>query len=33
MQYLTLNNGFKVPVVGMGANTFGKVNHDFLWCT
>ena len=29
MQYLTLNNGFKVPVVGMGANTFGKVNHDF----
>ncbi|OED59662.1 aldo/keto reductase family protein [Acholeplasma laidlawii] len=29
MEYLTLHNGFKVPVVGMGANTFGKVNHDF----
>lgn len=29
MEYLRLHNGFKVPVVGMGANTFGKVNHDF----
>lgn len=29
MEYLILYNGFKVLVVGMGVNIFGKVNYDF----
>lgn len=29
MEYLTLYNGFKVPFVGIGTNTFGKVDNQF----
>lgn len=29
MEYFTLSNGFKLPKVGMGTNTFGKVNNDW----
>ncbi len=29
MEYLTLSNQFKVPMVGIGTNTFGKVNNQF----
>lgn len=29
MEYFKLHNGILIPVIGMGANTFGKENHDF----
>ena len=29
MNYLTMNNGLKIPVLGTGTNTFGKENNDF----
>lgn len=29
MEYVTLNNGIKMPIVGTGTNTYGKVNNDF----
>jgi len=29
MKYFTLNNGIKIPTIGIGTNTFGKVNGDF----
>lgn len=30
MEYKVLTNGFKIPMVGIGTNTFGKVNHDYM---
>lgn len=30
MKHITMNNGFKIPVLGTGTNTFGKKNHDFI---
>ena len=30
MKYLTMSNGFKIPVLGTGTNTFGKKNRDFM---
>ncbi len=29
MQYVELNNGLRMPMVGSGTNTFGKVDNDF----
>ncbi len=29
MNYFKLNNGLEVPVIGIGTNTFGKVDGDF----
>jgi len=29
MRYLKLNNGFSIPVVGTGTNTFGKEGNVF----
>jgi diketogulonate reductase-like aldo/keto reductase len=29
MKYLTMNNGLKIPILGIGTNTFGKKNKDF----
>lgn len=29
MEYVTLNNGVKMPIVGTGTNTYGKVNNEF----
>ena len=29
MEYLKMHNGVVIPVIGIGTNTFGKVNHDF----
>lgn len=29
MNYLKMNNGLKIPVLGTGTNTFGKENNDF----
>ncbi|HWK21499.1 MAG TPA: aldo/keto reductase [Ureibacillus sp.] len=29
MEYITLNNGVKMPIVGTGTNTYGKVNNVF----
>ena len=29
MNYFTMNNGLKIPVLGTGTNTFGKENGDF----
>ncbi len=29
MQYLKMNNGFEIPAIGTGTNTFGKENNDF----
>jgi diketogulonate reductase-like aldo/keto reductase len=29
MEYITLNNGLKMPIVGTGTNTYGKENHDY----
>ncbi len=29
MNYLSLNNGIEIPVIGTGTNTFGKENHQF----
>lgn len=30
MIFRILNNGFKMPVLGTGTNTFGKENKDFF---
>jgi hypothetical protein len=30
MKTLQLNNGYVIPVVGTGTNTFGKEGHVFL---
>ena len=29
MEYITLNNGVKMPLVGTGTNTYGKVNNEY----
>lgn len=29
MEYITLNNGVKMPIVGTGTNTYGKENKDY----
>lgn len=29
MEYITLNNEVKMPIVGTGTNTYGKVNKDY----
>lgn len=29
MEYITLNNGVKMPIVGTGTNTYGKVNNEY----
>lgn len=29
MEYITLNNGLKMPMVGTGTNTYGKENHEY----
>ena len=29
MEYITLNNGVKMPIVGTGTNTYGKLNNDY----
>lgn len=29
MEYITLNNGLKMPIVGTGTNTYGKENNDY----
>lgn len=29
MEYLTLNNGIKMPIVGTGTNTYGKENNEY----
>lgn len=29
MEYITLNNGIKMPIVGTGTNTYGKENNDY----
>ncbi|WP_456274784.1 aldo/keto reductase [Bacillus sp. AK031] len=29
MEYITLNNGSKMPIVGTGTNTYGKENNDY----
>ncbi len=29
MEHFTLNNGIKIPKVGIGTNTFGKIDHNF----
>ena len=29
MNYITLNNGVKMPIVGTGTNTYGKENNEF----
>lgn len=30
MQYFKLNNNRKIPAIGSGTNTFGKVNHEYM---
>lgn len=30
MEYIKLNNGMKIPLVGIGTNTFGKVGNDYF---
>lgn len=30
MKYVSMNNGFKIPFLGTGTNTFGKKNNDFM---
>ncbi|MCD5003487.1 aldo/keto reductase [Enterococcus saccharolyticus] len=30
MEYVELNTGINIPIVGSGTNTFGKVNHDYM---
>ncbi|MBM7709567.1 aldo/keto reductase [Enterococcus lemanii] len=30
MEYLTLNTGIKIPIIGSGTNTFGKENRDYM---
>ena len=29
MEYLTMNNGLTIPILGTGTNTFGKENNEF----
>lgn len=29
MEYITLNNGVKMPIVGTGTNTYGKENNEY----
>lgn len=29
MEYHTLPSGYQIPMVGIGTNTFGKLNHEF----
>jgi len=29
MEYVTLNNGIKMPIVGTGTNTYGKENNEY----
>ncbi|MEH7249572.1 aldo/keto reductase [Neobacillus niacini] len=29
MDYITLNNGLKMPIVGTGTNTYGKENNEY----
>ncbi|WP_421377906.1 aldo/keto reductase [Bacillus salacetis] len=29
MEYITLNNGLKMPILGTGTNTYGKENNDY----
>ena len=29
-QTIKLNNGVILPLVGLGTNTYGKVNHDYF---
>jgi diketogulonate reductase-like aldo/keto reductase len=29
MEYITLNNGIKMPIVGTGTNTYGKENNEY----
>jgi diketogulonate reductase-like aldo/keto reductase len=29
MEYITLNNGLKMPIVGTGTNTYGKENNEY----
>ncbi|WP_113928073.1 aldo/keto reductase [Bacillus sp. P14.5] len=29
MEYITLNNGLKMPIIGTGTNTYGKENRDY----
>ncbi|MGD6853989.1 hypothetical protein ACQCVO_02845 [Bacillus infantis] len=29
MEYITLNNGLEMPIVGTGTNTYGKENNDY----
>lgn len=30
MEYVTLNTGIQLPVIGSGTNTFGKVDHQYM---
>lgn len=30
MEFITLNTGVKLPVIGSGTNTFGKAGHDYM---
>lgn len=30
MKHFSMNNGFMIPVLGTGTNTFGKKNNDFM---
>lgn len=30
MKYITLNTGVRIPVIGSGTNTYGKVNRDYM---
>ncbi|MGX7198152.1 aldo/keto reductase family protein [Enterococcus olivae] len=29
MEYITLNTGIKIPIIGSGTNTFGKVDREY----
>jgi|SRR5690554_616052 len=29
MKYIKLNNGIEIPLIGIGTNTFGKVNNNY----
>ena len=29
MEYITLNSGAKMPIIGTGTNTYGKANNDY----
>ena len=30
MEFVTLNNGVEMPILGTGTNTFGKVDGDYF---